>query len=299
MENISLILGQQLLNGIVLGTLYGLIAIGYSLVYGILSMINFAHSNLYMLAAYLTAIFLALLQFFNLSHLSVTLFLTFFLTLIVVAGYAIAIEHIAYRPLRRAARLTPLISAIGASMILENFVRLTQGARAQSIPSLFQGHVGPLSYSALLILIVATLSMGVLHFFIKYTSLGCAMRATQQDRIMTEMLGINTNKIITLCFFIGGAMAAIAGGLVALHYGSFDPNIGFVIGIKAFASAVLGGIGSVTGAMLGGLLLGSAESLFAGWVVSDYKDVFALSLLIIVLIVKPHGLLGKRDVEKI
>lgn len=301
------IVAQQIVNGLVLGSIYGLIAIGYTMVYGIIGMINFAHGDVYMISAYLTAIFLALMQLLGLESITMALSLTLLLTMIITGIYGWIIERLAYRPLRYAARLAPLISAIGMSLILQNFVRLAQGARSQGIPALIEGHfifeLGTyqiqISYIQSLIMLVALSSMILLSTLIKRTTLGRIMRATQQDMSMAYMLGININRIIPIVFVMGAVMAAIAGVMVSLNYGSFDFSIGFVVGIKAFTAAVLGGIGSLTGAMLGGILLGMAESLFSGFIDVDYKDVFAFSILILVLIFKPSGLLGTPEVEKV
>jgi len=297
-------LAQQLINGLTLGSIYGLIAIGYSLVYGIIGMINFAHGDVYMISAYLTAIALAICSLFGIHSVIASLFITMFFAMSITGLYGWAIERIAYRPLRHSTRLAPLISAIGMSIVLEEFVRISQGARNQAVPMLIKGqwHIDSLTLiSTIQMMIIAAtiISVFFLSIIINKTSIGRAMRATQQDLLMAEILGIPANKIIPLVFVIGSVMAAIAGSLVSLNYGSFNYAIGFIIGIKAFTSAVLGGIGSLPGAMLGGLLLGMAESLYTGFFESDYKDVFAFSLLILVLILKPSGLLGTADVEKV
>jgi branched-chain amino acid transport system permease protein len=300
-------INQQLVNGLVLGSVYGLIAIGYTMVYGIIGMINFAHGDVYMISAYLTAICIAIFALFGVLSLPFILILTFVITAVITGLYGWAIERIAYKPLRHSSRLAPLISAIGVSLLLQNFVRVSQGGRTQAIPALIEGRQqfgqGNASFIVsnveLMIILTAFVSMILLTFFIKKSSIGQAMRATQQDMKMASMLGISPQKIIPLVFVLGSVMAAIAGTLVTLNYGSFDFSIGFMIGIKAFTSAVLGGIGSLPGAMLGGLILGLAESLFSGFVSADYKDVFAFSVLILVLILKPNGLLGTKDVEKI
>lgn len=301
------IIAEQLVNGLVLGCIYGLIAIGYTMVYGIIGMINFAHGDVYMVSAYLTAIFFALIQFIGIDSVALNLTLTLIFTMFITGLYGWTIERLAYRPLRYAARLAPLISAIGMSVILQNYVRLSQSARSQGIPVLiekdFVFHIGhqqvQISMLRIAIILVSIISMILLSVLIKKSALGRAMRATQQDITMAHMLGININRIIPLVFVMGAVMAAIAGVMVTLNYGSFDFSIGFVIGIKAFTAAVLGGIGSLPGAMLGGLLLGMAESLFSGFVDVDYKDVFAFAILIIVLIFKPSGLLGTPEVEKV
>ena len=301
------ILGQQLVNGLILGATYGLIAVGYTMVYGIIGMINFAHGDIYMIAAYLTAIFLALFLGGGIANAAIAILLTLIFVLIVTGLYGYAIEKVAYRPLRGSGRLSPLISAIGMSLVLQNYVQISQGARNQGIPSLISGSLAlpvgegvvMITYVQLLILLVSILSMGLLAYIIKFTPLGRACRATQQDIKMAAILGINTDKIISTVFVIGAVMAAVAGILVTLNYGSFDFYVGFVTGIKAFTAAVLGGIGSLPGALLGGLLLGLSESLFSGFVNADYKDVFAFSLLVLILIFKPSGILGRPEVEKV
>ncbi|MFI4937242.1 MAG: branched-chain amino acid ABC transporter permease LivH [Candidatus Berkiellales bacterium] len=298
---------QQLINGLTLGATYGLIAIGYTLVYGILGMINFAHGDIYMISAYLTAICLATCTFFGVNALSVSLGITFIFALLMTGLYGFALERIAYRPLRHSTRLAPLISAIGMSLVLENFVRITQGARDQALPVILSGeiilgkgsHLVQISYLQLAIIIATVISMTLLSFIITKTTFGRTMRAIQLDMSMAQILGVNANQIIPMVFVIGAMMAAIAGTLTSLYYGSFDFSIGFIIGIKAFTSAVLGGIGSMVGAMLGGLLLGLAESLFSGFISVDYKDVFAFIVLILVLIFKPTGLLGTKEIEKV
>lgn len=303
----SYILGQQLLNGFTLGAVYGLIAIGYTMVYGIIGMINFAHGDIYMVSAYICAITLAVLTFFGIDSLVFALITTLVITMVITGLYGWSIERTVYRPLRGTTRLAPLITAIGVSLVLQNYVQLSQGPNVQGVPNLIDGsmRIGTatqflqVKYMNLIIILVSILAMAILTWLIHHTSLGRQARATQQDRKMATILGINTGRIISLVFVIGSALAAIAGVLVTLNYGSFDFYIGFLIGIKAFSAAVLGGIGSLPGAMLGGLLLGVLEALFAGVVSSDYKDVFAFSILVLVLIFKPSGLLGRPAVEKV
>jgi branched-chain amino acid transport system permease protein len=298
---------QQLLNGLTLGAVYGLIAIGYTMVYGIIGMINFAHGEVYMISAYLSAIGLALLGFFGLHSFPLLIFATLLFTVAVTATYGWVIERIAYRPLRNSTRLAPLISAIGISLILQNYVQLSQGARQQGVPTLLDGafrlHVGEgflqISYTKVFILVAAFAGMAALTWVIQRTRLGRMCRATQQDRRMAQILGIDTDRVISAVFVIGAAMAALAGLLITLNYGTFDFYAGFVIGIKAFTAAVLGGIGSLPGAMLGGLLLGVAEAQFSGLVNTDYKDVFSFSLLVLILIFRPQGLLGRPQVTKV
>ncbi|MBJ7555765.1 ABC transporter permease subunit [Marinomonas spartinae] len=298
---------QQLVNGLTLGSVYGLIAIGYTMVYGIIGMINFAHGDVYMVSAYLTAIAIALLTFFGVQSFPFILIGTLIFTIIVTGAYGWVIERVAYRPLRNSSRLSVLISAIGMSLILQNYVQLSQGPNQQGVPTLLSGairfHVGDgfvqITYLKILILLIAFAGMGVLTYIIQKTKLGRMCRATQQDRKMASILGIDTDKVISSVFVIGSSMAALAGVLVTLDYGSFDFYIGFIMGIKAFTAAVLGGIGSLPGAMLGGIILGLSESLFAGLISSDYKDVFSFSLLVLILIIRPSGLLGKPAVEKV
>ncbi|RNT29942.1 ABC transporter permease subunit [Klebsiella aerogenes] len=298
---------QQLINGLTLGAVYGLIAIGYTMVYGIIGMINFAHGEVYMVSAYLCAIGLALLAYFGIHSFPLLIFGTLVFTIIVTGVYGWAIERIAYRPLRNSTRLAPLISAIGMSLILQNYVQLSQGPNQQGIPTLMHGvlrltvgdGVVQITWTKIFILLAAFIGMVVLSWIINHTQLGRVCRATQQDRRMAAILGINTDRVISLVFMIGAAMAGLAGVLVTMNYGTFDFYIGFIIGIKAFTAAVLGGIGSLPGAMLGGLLLGVAEAQFAGLVNSDYKDVFSIALLVAILIFRPQGLLGRPVVAKV
>ncbi|MDH4611816.1 branched-chain amino acid ABC transporter permease LivH [Pseudomonas sp. BN102] len=298
---------QQLINGLTLGAVYGLIAIGYTMVYGIIGMINFAHGEVYMISAYLAAITMALLAFFGLESFPLIILGTLLFTILVTGVYGFVIERIAYKPLRNSTRLAPLISAIGMSLILQNYVQLSQGARQQGVPTLLDGalkfHVGDgfvqLTYTKVFILIAAFLGMAVLTYIIQRTKLGRMCRATQQDRKMASILGINTDRVISYVFVIGASMAALAGVLITMNYGTFDFYAGFIIGIKAFTAAVLGGIGSLPGAMLGGIILGIAEAQFSGMVNTDYKDVFSFSLLVLILIFRPQGLLGRPHVAKV
>ena len=298
---------QQLINGLTLGAVYGLIAIGYTMVYGIIGMINFAHGEVYMISAYLCAIGLALLSYFGVHSFPLLIFGTLIFTIVVTGVYGFAIERIAYRPLRNSTRLAPLISAIGMSLILQNYAQISQGPNQQGIPTLLTGvlrfevgdDVVQITWTKVFILVAALAGMLLLTWIIQYTRLGRICRATQQDRRMASILGINTDRVISIVFVIGASMAGLAGVLVTMNYGTFDFYAGFIIGIKAFTAAVLGGIGSLPGAMLGGLLLGIAEAQFAGMVNSDYKDVFSFSLLVVILIFRPQGLLGRPLVTKV
>jgi branched-chain amino acid transport system permease protein len=298
---------QQMINGLTLGAVYGLIAIGYTMVYGIIGMINFAHGEVYMISAYLSAITLAILASFGLESFPLLILGTLLFTIAITGVYGWVIERVAYKPLRNSTRLAPLISAIGMSLVLQNYVQISQGARQQGVPTLLEGafklNIGEgfvqLTYTKVFILIAAFVGMALLTYIIQYTKLGRMCRATQQDRKMASILGINTDRVISYVFVIGAAMAALAGVLITMNYGTFDFYAGFIIGIKAFTAAVLGGIGSLPGAMLGGIILGISESLFSGLVNSDYKDVFSFSLLVLVLVFRPQGLLGRPLVSKV
>ncbi|MBF0610320.1 MAG: branched-chain amino acid ABC transporter permease LivH [Magnetococcales bacterium] len=298
---------QQLINGLALGSIYGLIAVGYTMVYGVIGMINFAHGEIYMISAYFTAIFLAFFTGLGVDPLPWGLLLTLTATLLYTGFYGWVVERVAYKPLRRSTRLAPFISAIGVSLLLQNYARISQGARTQGVPALLEGAwrlelangFVQVTHVQSLIWLVSLASMGVLAWLIGTTPLGRACRATQQDPIMAQLLGIDIHRTISAVFIMGAVMAAVAGVLVSFNYGSFDFYIGFITGIKAFTAAVLGGIGSLPGAMLGGVVLGLAESLFSGFINTDYKDVFAFSLLILVLIFRPSGILGRPAVEKV
>lgn len=297
---------QQLINGLALGAVYALIALGYTMVYGILQLINFAHGEVYMLGAYLGIIILGVLTSLGLTAYSLTLSLliTVLLSMAFCASYGAAIERIAYRPLRNAPKLAPLISAVGMSIILQNVVMLSQGKEYKNLPPLlpskgfmvFGANVSPVQ---IFILIASILLMVVLHLFVSKTKLGKAMRATSQDRIMAELVGININEVISITFMIGSALAAVAGVMVTLYYGVVHFFMGYLAGIKAFTAAVLGGIGSIPGAMLGGFVLGLIENFGASYVSSVYKDAFAFVVLIITLIIRPAGLLGKKSTDKV
>ncbi|RAI62565.1 branched-chain amino acid ABC transporter permease LivH [Pseudomonas fluorescens] len=298
---------QQIINGLTLGSVYGLIAIGYTMVYGIIGMINFAHGDVYMISAYLAAIGLAVLSYFGVESFPFLILGTLAFTIVVTGVYGFVIERVAYKPLRNSTRLAPLISAIGISLILQNYAQIAQGPNQQGVPTLLQGgmrlDIGSdfvqITYTKIFILVAAFVGMAALTYIIKFTKLGRMCRATQQDRKMASILGINTDRVISYVFVIGAAMAALAGVLITVNFGTFDFYAGFIIGIKAFTAAVLGGIGSLPGAMLGGVILGISESLFAGLVNSDYKDVFSFALLVLILIFRPQGLLGRPLVAKV
>ena len=299
---------QQLINGLTVGSTYALIAIGYTMVYGIIGMINFAHGEVYMIGSYVAFIVITGLAMMGIVSLPVVIICTFAAAIIVTSAYGYSIERIAYRPLRGSNRLIPLISAIGMSIFLQNEVLLAQDSKDKAIPNLLPGNfvIGAdemtgvtISYMQVLIFIVTLLTMYGLSMFISRSRLGRACRACAEDLKMANLLGIYTNNIIALTFVIGATLAAVAAVLLGLQYGVINPHIGFLAGIKAFTAAVLGGIGSIPGAMLGGLVLGVAEAFGADVFGDQYKDVVAFTLLVLVLLFRPTGLLGRPEVEKV
>jgi branched-chain amino acid transport system permease protein len=297
---------QQFINGLTVGGVYALIALGYTMVYGILELINFAHGEIYMLGAYLGIIFLGLFTATGLtsSSLPLSLLCSILLSILVCSAYGYSIEKIAYRPLRNAPRLSPLISAIGMSIFLQNYVMLTQGATDKVFPHLFGSHGFDLlgariTYQQAFLIILSFLMMVSLQLFVMRTRMGKAMRAVAQDKVMASLLGININSVISLTFIIGSGLAAIAGIMVAMYYGLVNYSIGYIAGIKAFTAAVLGGIGSIPGAMFGGIFLGFVESMGAGYISSEYKDAYAFLVLIVVLLIKPAGIFGRSTEEKV
>jgi len=298
---------QQLINGLTLGGVYALVALGYTMVYGILELINFAHGEIYMLGAYIGIIALGLFTAWGWTE---TAPLPSLLAAVAVAAVycgavGATVERLAYRPLRRAHRLAPLISAIGVSIVLQNVVMLTQGSadkvfpRLSDTPTTFDVAGATVSALQLWIVGVSAALMGGLHLLIRRTRLGLAMRATAQDPRMASLVGIPVDRVISATFVIGSALAAVAGVMVGLYYGVANFFIGYVAGIKAFTAAVLGGIGNVPGAMLGGVILGVLEGLGAGYLSNEYKDVIAFVILILVLIVRPTGLMGERIPDKV
>jgi len=296
---------QQLVNGLTVGSTYALIAIGYTMVYGIIGMINFAHGEVYMIGSYVAFMAIAGLAMFGIHSLPIVMIAAFAASVIVTSAYGYSIERVAYRPLRGSNRLIPLISAIGMSIFLQNEVLLTQDSKDKAIPNLIPGNLVlgdngvTISYMQILIFVVTILTMLGLTLFISRSRLGRACRACAEDIKMANLLGINTNNIIALTFVIGAALAAVAAVLLGLQYGVINPHLGFLAGIKAFTAAVLGGIGSIPGAMLGGLVLGVAEAFGADLFGDQYKDVVAFSLLVLVLLFRPTGILGRPEVEKV
>ncbi len=297
---------QQLINGLTVGGVYALIALGYTMVYGILELINFAHGEIYMLGAYLGVIFFAFFSAAGLTSysLSLSLVLTVTLSALFCSAYGFTMERIAYRPLRNAPRLSPLISAIGVSIFLQNYVMLTQGATDKVFPHL-QGTGGltffgaRITYLQVCIILVSFFLMLSLHLYVTRTRMGKAMRAVAQDKVMASLLGVDIDLVISLTFVIGSGLAAVAGIMVAMYYGLVNYSIGYIAGIKAFTAAVLGGIGSIPGAMFGGIFLGLVESMGASYISSEYKDAYAFAVLIIVLLIKPSGIFGMTNEEKV
>jgi branched-chain amino acid transport system permease protein len=299
---------QQLINGLTLGAIYALIAIGYTMVYGIIGMINFAHGEIYMIGA-----FVSLITFFALGVVGVTwvplaLVLVLLSAMFFTSAYGWTVERVAYRPLRGSFRLAPLISAIGMSIFLQNYVQLLQGAQVKSLPPVvtggFQlmesgGFAVQLSYLQIIIVLVTIALMAGFSVMIAATPLGRAQRACEQDMTMAALLGVDVDRTISTTFLIGAALAAVAGMMVTMYYGVIDFFIGFLAGMKAFTAAVLGGIGSLPGAVLGGFLIGLIEAFWAGYFSSAYKDVAVFGVLILVLIFRPSGLLGRPEIEKV
>ena len=299
---------QQLINGLTLGAIYGLIAIGYTMVYGIIGMINFAHGEIFMIGAFISLISFLVLGAAGITWIPLALAIVLLVSMSFTAVYGWAVERIAYRPLRGSFRLAPLISAIGMSIFLQNLVQLLQGARVKPLPPIVRGGFviaqSPdfsvvLSYLQIFIIVLTLALMAGFWLMIERTPFGRSQRACQQDRTMAGLLGVNVDRTISLTFVTGAALAAVAGLMVTLHYGVIDFFIGFLAGLKAFTAAVLGGIGSLPGAMLGGLLIGLIESFWSAYFSLEYKDVAAFSILVLVLIFKPTGLLGRPEVEKV
>ncbi|WP_372831594.1 high-affinity branched-chain amino acid ABC transporter permease LivH [Pontibacterium sp.] len=308
MTETSLYVIQQLINGLTIGSTYALIAIGYTMVYGIIGMINFAHGEIYMIGSYISFIVIAGLLGMGFISLPVILIVALIVAVVIASTYGWTIERVAYRPLRGSNRLIPLISAIGMSIFLQNYVALSQSSRDVALPPQITGgwtfgdpsvFEVSFSYMQLLIWSATLLVMVLLTLFISRSRMGRACRACSEDLGMTNLLGIDTNRIIALTFIVGAALAAIAGLLLGLYYGVVNPYVGFIAGLKAFTAAVLGGIGSIPGAMLGGLILGVTEAMTSAFFPSEYKDVVSFGLLVLILLFRPSGILGKPEVEKV
>ncbi len=305
------VFAQQFINGITLGAVYGLIAIGYTMVFGIIGMVNFAHGDVFMISSFVAMIvFMAVtgLAGFSGGVVFLALLAALVVSMGVTALYAFAIERIAYRKLRGSFRLAPMISAIGMSILLMNFVQVAQGARNKTMPPVMResiplfernGFAVAISYKQILIIAVTLLLLSAFWYVVQRTPLGRAQRACEQDAKMAALLGINVNRTISVTFVMGAALAAVAGTLFLTYYGVISFADGFIPGVKAFTAAVLGGIGSLPGAVLGGLLIGLIETAWSSYFSSDYKDVAAFSILAVVLVFMPQGLLGRPDIEKV
>jgi branched-chain amino acid transport system permease protein len=299
---------QQVINGIVLGSIYGLIAIGYTMVYGIVGMINFAHGDIFMIGGFIALISFLILVSIGLTVVPVILLIVLLVSMAITALYGWTVERIAYRPLRHSFRLAPMLSAIGMSFVLSNYSQIAQGARVKPVPPIItggytlldrNGFVVRLSNVQIVVVITTIVLLVIFSWLVSRTRLGRDMRACEQDQTMAALLGVDVDRTISMTFVIGAALAAVAGMMYLLYYGLVDFFMGFVAGIKAFTAAVLGGIGSLPGAMLGGLLIGLIETLWSAYFSVEYKDVAAFSILIIVLIFLPTGLLGRPEVEKV
>ena len=300
---------QQLINGLTLGAIYGLIAIGYTMVYGIIGMINFAHGEIYMIGAMVALVTILALTSIGVASVPLLLVLVLVTAMVIAGLYGWAVERLVYRPLRGSPRLALLISAIGLSIFLQQYVQLTQGGRVKTLPPLIPGGftlmtdaggfaVG-ISNFQIVVFVLTVLLMSGLTLIINRTELGRAQRAAAADPLMAALCGIDVDRTISITFVIGASLAAVAGVMVILYYGVIDFFIGFLAGLKAFTAAVLGGIGSLPGALLGGLVLGLVESFWAGYADAAYKDVAAYAILVLVLIFRPSGLLGRPEIEKV
>jgi branched-chain amino acid transport system permease protein len=300
---------QQLINGITLGSIYGLIAIGYTMVFGIIGMVNFAHGDVFMVSAFVALVtFLVLTTWLGFTSLIGALLVVLIVAMVLTSLVNWAIERVAYRPLRGSFRLAPLISAIGMSIFLSNFVQVAQGPRNKSIPPMFNevivlmegdGYDVAVSYKQIVVWVTTALLLLAFWYLVSKTALGRAQRACEQDQKMAALLGINVDRTVSITFVIAAALAAVAGTMYLMYYGVVNFADGFVPGVKAFTAAVLGGIGSLPGAVLGGLLIGLIETMWSAYFSTDYKDVAAFSILAITMIFLPQGILGRADVEKV
>ena len=287
---------QQLINGISLGSIYALIALGYTMVYGIIKLINFAHGDIYMIGAYV--------GFFATSMFKMSFIPALLSAMVIAAIVGMIIERLAYRPLRKAPKIAVLITAIGVSLLLEYGMMLLFTPQPRTFPNVFEAttyHIGAFVVNSqqLIILAVSVILMLVLTYVVQYTKTGKAMRAVSYDTDAVRLMGIDVDKVISFTFAIGSALAAAAGVLVGIYYNSIDPLMGIMPGLKAFVAAVLGGIGIIPGAMAGGLILGVIEALVSGFISSTFRDAAAFAILIIILLFKPSGIFGKNVREKV
>jgi branched-chain amino acid transport system permease protein len=298
---------QQLFNGLSLGSIYALIALGYTMIYGILRFINFAHGDVFMIGAF-SGYYLAILFGFSTSSSDISLIygvVILLLSMIICAALGFTIEKLAYKPLRSSPKLTILITAIGVSLFLEYTGQLLFGADPKSFPTLIENKPvleagGAVIFSnPLVVLVTAVVLMIILRIIVMKTKMGTAMRAVSYNTTAASLMGININQVISFTFIIGSALAAAAGILFGLNYPKIDPLIGILYGLKAFVAAVLGGIGNIAGAALGGMIIGLVETFVSGYISSTYRDAIAFGILIIILLFKPTGLLGKKEIEKV
>ncbi|ARM89669.1 high-affinity branched-chain amino acid ABC transporter permease protein LivH 1 [Rhizobium sp. CIAT894] len=295
---------QQLFNGLTLGSIYGLVAIGYTMVYGIIGMINFAHGDIFMLGGFAALIvFLVLTSIFAGLPVAILLLAMLVVAMLMTSLWNWTIERVAYRPLRGSFRLAPLITAIGMSIVLSNFIQVTQGPRNKPIPPMVStvyqfGNIS-VSLKQIIIIVITAVLLTIFWYIVNHTALGRAQRATEQDRKMAALLGVNVDQTISITFVMGAALAAVAGTMYLMYYGVASFADGFTPGVKAFTAAVLGGIGSLPGAVLGGLMIGLIESLWSAYFTIAYKDVATFAILAFVLIFKPTGILGRPEVEKV
>jgi branched-chain amino acid transport system permease protein len=295
---------ELFLAGLTRGSIYALIALGYTMVYGIIELINFAHGEIYMIGAFTALIVTGVLTLMGWNSVAI-LFIAAGVAVVYSSAYGFTVEKIAYKPLRNAPRLSALISAIGMSLFLQNYVLLAQTSDFLPFPGLIPEfdwlvpweHI--VRSSQIVIYVTTAIVMILLTFMIKFTRIGKAMRAVSQDKAMAMLVGVDVNRVISVTFIVGSATAAIGGVLIASHIGQINFYIGFIAGIKAFVAAVLGGIGSIPGAVLGSLVLGWTESFFTGYISSDYEDVFAFLFLVFILIFRPSGILGRSESEKV
>ena len=295
---------ELFLGGLTRGSIYALIALGYTMVYGIIELINFAHGEIYMIGAFTALIVISVLTIMGMNTIAI-LVIAGVVAVIYSSAYGYTVEKIAYKPLRHAPRLSALISAIGMSLFLQNYVLLAQTSDFLPFPNLIpdlefmEPYAHIIGSTEIVIFITTAIVMIFLTILIKFTKIGKAMRATSQDKTMAMLVGINVNRVISVTFIVGSATAAIGGVLIASHIGMINFYIGFIAGIKAFVAAVLGGIGSIPGAVLGSFILGWTESFATGYVSSDYEDVFAFLFLVIILIFRPAGILGRSEKHKV
>ncbi|MEF9934007.1 MAG: branched-chain amino acid ABC transporter permease [Clostridium sp.] len=287
---------EQLSNGLALGSIYALTAIGFTMVYGIISLINFAHGDIYMLGAFITLTCVTLFK--------MPIIVAFLIGMIGASLFGVCMAKFVYKPLFKAARINLFLCAIGAAIFLENFAMLVWGPETKSFPAVIQNStysIFSMKFTTIqiVIFVIAAVLVGLLTYIVQYTRLGRAMRCTSQDMDAARLMGINTNKIVYFTFAIGSALGAAAGILVGMYYQAAYPMMGFMAGLKAFIAAVIGGIGSIPGAMLGGLIMGVSESLGAAYISSGYRDAIAFVILIAILLIKPTGIFGKSVKEKV